>query len=105
MADLSPSPAADPAGSVRRTAGILAVLVTFSCLYFFSGGGWNQASHLDLVRALVHERGIAIDSFHQNTGDKSRRDGHYYCNKGPGTAFFAAPFVEGLWEVARLFGV
>lgn len=84
---------------VRRACAILGITIAFSCFYFFSGGGWNQSAHFDLIRALVEQRTLRIDDYHENTGDKSFYDGHYFSNKAPGAPFLAAPFVGA----ARLF--
>lgn len=87
-----PSPPATATGLVGLT-------LTVSCLYFFSGGGWNQASHFAFVRALIEQGSIRIDDYHGNTGDKAFRDGHFYTNKAPGTGALSAPFA-GLARLA-----
>ncbi len=48
---------------------------------------------MDLVRAIVEQRTLSIDSYHVNTGDKAFFNGHYYSDKAPGTAFLASPVV------------
>jgi hypothetical protein len=64
-----------------------------SYAYFFEGGGWNQNSRFDLVRALVERGTLRIDAYQQNTGDKSVFAGHYFSDKAPGVSFFAVPFI------------
>ena len=54
--------------------------------------GWNQDSRLDLLHALVVQKSFAIDAYHENTGDKSINNGHYYSDKAPGIVFIALPF-------------
>jgi hypothetical protein len=76
-----------------RAAAIVFAAVTLSCFYFFTGGGWNQASRFDMVRAVVEQGTFRIDAYHQNTGDKSLYQGHYYSDKAPGTSLLAVPFV------------
>lgn len=76
-----------------RRACLIAALVFVSCAYFYGGGGWNQDSRFDLVRAIVEQRTLSIDRYHVNTGDKAFFRGHYYSDKAPGTALLAVPFV------------
>jgi hypothetical protein len=80
---------------------VLFVVVTLSCSYFFTGGGWNQASRLDLVRAIVDQHTLAIDAYADNTGDKSFHRGHYYSDKAPGTALLAVPFAAAARALVR----
>ncbi|MCE9573731.1 MAG: hypothetical protein K8W52_11300 [Deltaproteobacteria bacterium] len=54
--------------------------------YFYQAGGWNQNSRFDLTRAIIEDRSLAIDRFVNNTGDRARRDGHYFCDKAPGVS-------------------
>jgi hypothetical protein len=74
-----------------RPEAALFALVLAGYAYFYQAGGWNQNSRFDLTRAVV-ERGTArIDRYHKNTGDKARRDGHYYCDKAPGVSWLGVP--------------
>ena len=70
--------------------GIFAVLWV-SYAYFYQGGGWNENSRMDLVRAIVEDHSLSIDRFHSNTGDKAKFGGHYYSDKAPGVALVAVP--------------
>ena len=83
----------------RRIQFLAATVLFFSYAYFFPGSGWNQDTRFDLTRALVEQHTVIIDSFHENTGDKSFRDGHYYCDKAPGLSLAAVP----VWAVVRAF--
>jgi hypothetical protein len=56
-----------------------------------SQAGWNQNSRLDLLHALFVHRTLRIDAYHENTGDKSVHDGHYYSDKAPGIVFLTLP--------------
>lgn len=67
----------------------LALLLTYA--YFFQGGGWHQNSRFDLVRAIVEEGSIRIDSFRENTRDWAEVGDRTYCNKAPGLSFLASP--------------
>ena len=76
------------------TRGVLlsaGLLVAFA--WFYQAGGWNQNSRFDLTRAIVEEGTLTIDSYHENTGDKARHDGHVYSDKAPGLALTALPMV------------
>lgn len=64
--------------------------LVFSYAFFVGAPAWNQNSRFALTRALVEDRSTAIDQSHHTTGDKSFRDGHFYCDKAPGVSFFAA---------------
>lgn len=91
--------------AVKRACVLLGITLTFSCFYFFSGGGWNQSAHFDLIRALVEQGTIRIDAYHENTGDKSFYNEHYFSNKAPGAPFLAAPFVGAARLLLMLFRV
>jgi hypothetical protein len=66
---------------------VLAVWITQA--FFVGAPGWNQNSRFALTRAIVERGSIAIDPEHPLTGDKSFRDGHYYCDKAPGVSWLA----------------
>jgi hypothetical protein len=72
---------------IRRTATALFVVVLLSSAYFVQGTGINQNSRFDLVRAIVEEHTLSIDTYEGNTIDKSIMDGHYYTDKAPGLSF------------------
>ena len=63
----------------------------FSFIYFYEGGGWNQNSRFDLLRAIVEQHTLRIDASHENTQDKAHFQGHYYSDKAPGLVFLAVP--------------
>jgi hypothetical protein len=65
----------------------LALLLSYA--YFVAAPAWNQNSRLALTRALVETHSTVIDRYHETTGDKSFRDGHFYSDKAPGTSFLA----------------
>jgi hypothetical protein len=78
--------------SPRARREILLFLGLLFCYGFFRQNPvWNENSRYDLVRALVEDRSVVIDKYHENTGDKAFRDGHYYSDKAPGTALLGAP--------------
>ncbi|HEY3971425.1 MAG TPA: hypothetical protein VGM18_00385 [Candidatus Sulfotelmatobacter sp.] len=99
------SPAAQPS-SVGHRAAILIGLVTFlSFIYFYEGGGWNQNSRFDLLRAIIEQHTLQIDAYHENTQDKAHFNGHYYSDKAPGLVFLAVPFALAARPVLRLAGI
>lgn len=75
----------------RRLAWSIFALCLASYAYFYSGGGWNENSRFDLVRAIVDDHSLTIDRYHENTGDKAHFRGHYYSDKAPGASFLAVP--------------
>jgi hypothetical protein len=76
---------------VRRPELPLFALILGVYAYFYQAGGWNQNSRFDLTRAIVERGTVAIDAFHENTGDKAERDGHWYSDKAPGLSWLAVP--------------
>ncbi len=86
------SPAPDKSACHRKTALLLGFVVFFSFIYFYEGGGWNQNSRFDLLRAIVERHTLQIDAYHENTQDKAHLNGHYYSDKAPGLVFLAVPF-------------
>ena len=77
--------------ALRRPEAALFAMVFVAYGYFYQAGGWNQNSRFDLTRAVVERGTLSIDAYHRNTGDKSRRDGRYYCDKAPGVSMLAVP--------------
>ncbi|MDI6785212.1 MAG: hypothetical protein QMD92_00740 [bacterium] len=70
---------------------ILIFLIIFTCYaYFFHlSPHANSLTRYNLVRAIVYEGKLNIDSYHENTVDKSLYKGHYYSDKAIGTSLFA----------------
>ena len=89
----------------RRSALLVGALVFLSVIYFYEGGGWNQNSRFDLVRAIVEQHTLRIDSYHENTQDKAHFQGHYYSDKAPGVAFLGVPVAFAVRAVQRAFRV
>jgi hypothetical protein len=89
------------ATALRRPEAALVAMVLTAYGYFYQAGGWNQNSRFDLTRAVVERGTLSIDAYHRNTGDKSRREGRYYCDKAPGVSMLAVPAYAA---VRGLFG-
>lgn len=70
---------------------ILIFLIIFTCyIYFFHlAPHVNSLSRYNLVFSIVYEGNFNIDSYHENTIDKSLYKGHYYSDKAIGTSLFA----------------
>ena len=87
-------------------AAILVGVVSFlSFIYFYEGGGWNQNSRFDLLRAIVERHTLQIDAYHENTGDKAHFNGHYYSDKAPGVVLLAVPFALAARAALQAVGV
>lgn len=71
----------------------------WSYSYMRPAWGYNQATRLDVLHAVFTEGRIAIDSFHENTGDKIEWNGHYYSEKAPGVVVIAAPAFATIYAV------
>ena len=100
---MSPPPEKNP--SHRKTAILLGIVFFFSFSYFYEGGGWNQNSRFDLLRAIVERHTLRIDAYHENTQDKAHFKGHYYSDKAPGLVFLAVPFALVARPALRIVGV
>ncbi|PIR53828.1 hypothetical protein COU75_04030 [Candidatus Peregrinibacteria bacterium CG10_big_fil_rev_8_21_14_0_10_42_8] len=86
---------------MRSTIFSLVLLVTlmWSFGYMRPAWGYNQATRLDVLHAVFTEGTIAIDSFHENTGDKIEWNGHYYSEKAPGVVVIAAPAFATIYAI------
>ncbi len=60
-----------------------------SYAYFHQGHGWNQATRIALVRTIIEEGSLSIDTYHEDTGDKALVHGRYYSDKAPGASLAA----------------
>ena len=90
---------------IRIRALLIAAVVLISYAYFYEGGGWNQNSHFDLVRAIVEQGTLRIDSYYENTNDTAFANGHYYSDKAPGLALLAVPVALATRPLMRAAGV
>ncbi|HKF86047.1 MAG TPA: hypothetical protein VKB30_09705, partial [Candidatus Limnocylindrales bacterium] len=95
------APVADGQGQ-RQLFLALALLLAYGL--FIQQPAWNEYSRFDLVRAVVEEARTTIDSFHENTGDKAFKDGHYYSDKAPGTAILGIPVYATFRAVSAVTG-
>ena len=82
---------------------IFVFLITYG--WFFQGGGWNQNSRFDVVRALVEQHTLAITAFAANTGDVSHQGAEVYSSKPPGPSVLAAPLYAAARTVERASGI
>jgi hypothetical protein len=75
------------------------LFISFFLLYIFfiQAISWNEYSRLDLIKSIIDENRFEIDSFANNTGDRSYYNDHYYADKAPGLSFFGAHFYY-LWK-------
>src|ERR1035441_3076453 len=93
------------AGQDRRAMILLFCTFTMCYAYFYQGGGWNQNSQFDTVRALVERGTTEITAYAQNTGDVGILRGHVYSNKPPGLAFLGAPVYFAAYHLERGLGL
>ena len=87
-----------------KTALLLGCVAFFSFSYFYEGGGWNQNSRFDLLRAIVERGTLEIDAYHENTEDKVPFNGHFYSDKAPGLVFLAVPVALAVRPALRAAG-
>ena len=95
----------ESSSSYRKAAILLGLVAFLSFSYFYEGGGWNQNSRFDLLRAIVERHTLQIDAYHENTQDKAHLNGHYYSDKAPGLVFLAVPFALIARPVLRAVGI
>ena len=88
-----------------KLASILGLTSFLSFIYFYEGGGWNQNSRFDLLRALIERHTLQIDAYHENTLDKAHFRGHYYSDKAPGQVFLALPLALAARPTMQVLGV
>ena len=72
-----------------KVALAIGVVLLVSYGYFYQGGGWNQNTRLDVIRAVTEHGTLRIDAYAANTGDRARFDGHLYSDKAPGQPLLA----------------
>jgi hypothetical protein len=99
------NPLPENSSSHRAAAILLGVVALVSFSYFYEGGGWNQNSRFDLLRAIVERHTLQIDAYHENTQDKAHFHGHYYSDKAPGVVFLAVPFALAARPALRMVGI
>ena len=95
----------EKSASLGATAFLLGLVIFLSFIYFYEGGGWNQNSRFDLLRAIVERHTLQIDAYHENTLDKAHFNGHYYSDKAPGLVFLAVPFALAARPGLRVAGI
>jgi hypothetical protein len=88
-----------------KSALLLFSVIFLSFIYFYEGGGWNQNSRFDLLRAVLERHTLRIDAYHENTQDKAHFRGHYYSDKAPGVVFAALPIAIGTKAALRVVGI
>jgi hypothetical protein len=93
-----------PFAEHRRIAWTLALVLFGTYAYFVPAPAWNQNSRFALTRALVERQSTIIDPDHETTGDKSFRDGHFYCDKAPGASVLAALPYAIAYGIGRIVG-
>ena len=82
---------------VNRRVGLLLVLIAVNFVYFISSAYItcsNDGSHFALVSALAEKGSVRIRDYIEYTQfyDFNYKEGEYYSDRPPGTAFLAVPF-------------
>jgi hypothetical protein len=73
--------------------------------YFNHSDGWNQGARLAELHAIVLQGTLAIDTYHEVTGDKALLNGHYYSEKAPAVVVLALPAFSATVFAQQLAGV
>jgi hypothetical protein len=98
-----PSASRAPRDRARYLLLFAALLVPFS--YFNHSDGWNQTARLAELHAVVVQKTLRIDAYHEITGDKALIDGHYYSEKAPAIVAAALPAFALTVMAQRMAGV
>jgi hypothetical protein len=59
--------------------------------YFVPASTWSPVSRLALTHAMVDRGTLSIDDWSDATGDRAKRDGHWYTDKAPVPSLIALP--------------
>ncbi len=86
-------------------AALLFVSLFLPFAYFNHSDGWNQGARLAELHAIVLQRTLRIDHYHEITGDKAVIDGHYYSEKAPAIVAFALPAFAATVAMQRMAGI
>src|SRR5688572_24333220 len=86
-------------------AALLFVSLFVPFAYFNHSDGWNQGARLAELHAIVLQRTLAIDKYHDITGDKALVGGHYYSEKAPATVLMALPAFTATVMAQRMAGI
>jgi len=91
----------------RKDALLIFCLLAFVYSYFYQDGGYNGNSRFGLIFAMVRERRLTIDSFHNKTGtktlDKAYYNDHFYSDKAIGPAVVGAIFYIPMYWIKQTF--
>ena len=86
-------------------AALLFVSLFVPFAYFNHSDGWNQGARLAELHAIVLQRTLTIDKYHDVTGDKALIGGHYYSEKAPAVVVLALPAFAATVNAQRLAGI
>jgi hypothetical protein len=90
---------------LRKLDKVIVFLIVFIFYgYFIKHGDWNINSRLGLVKAVVEEHRLTIDSFHTDdfaTEDKAFVNSHYYSDKAIGASVLG---VAAYWPIHQMTG-
>ena len=80
------------------------IFITFFLIYsfFIHWPGMNENSRFFLTRAIVDEGRFEIESFYNQTADRSYYNGHCYSDKEPGLSFFTVPLISTADSISDL---
>ena len=86
-------------------AALLFVSLFVPFAYFNHSDGWNQGARLAELHAIVVQRTLTIDKYHEVTGDKALIGGHYYSEKAPAIVLMALPAFAATAAAQRMAGI
>jgi hypothetical protein len=67
--------------------------------------GTNPSARFNLTKAIVFDHSLIIDKYVEKNMDWSKRDGHYYTNKAPGSSLVVLPFYAAFVAVEKAMGL
>ena len=86
-------------------AALLFLSLFLPFVYFNHSDGWNQTARLAELHAIVLQGTLAIDKYHDVTGDKAVIAGHYYSEKAPAIVMMALPAFTATAVAQRIAGI
>lgn len=90
---------ANPGAEPRRVGAVFVSALLLYTVFLWPFEGEVPNRYLDLTRAIVEQRRLTIDDFHENTSDKAFHDGHHYSVAAPGPAFVGVAPYALVWSL------
>ncbi len=98
------APFPENSSSHWKAASLLGAVLFSSFIYFYEGGGWNQNSRFDLLRAIVERHTLQIDAYHRTRRTRPTSTDITTLIRLRGWCFWSLPFALAARPGLRAFG-